>query len=269
MKNISKKMMYMLLVVSFLSCPIVLAEDAMEEMSDEPETKTLFGDYLKEKGVDVGFTGSLDLYDKYVWRGQYLDNDMVLQPGLTASVAGFSAGYWGSFDMENTDALSSDEADIWASYTYTIEMVSLTGGHTWYDFSETNTSTKEFFASVSVATILTPTVSFYHDYEDGKDLNTDGDGNYYVLSLAHSLPLCEEQGITLDLSSTFGYVDGQWLSGEGYHVTPKIGLTVPLTASLTAKPSIGYNIPFEDLEDPAIGNQDDKLFGGVSMAYTF
>jgi hypothetical protein len=146
-------------------------------------------------------------------------------------------------------------------------MVTLGVGHTWYDFMETQTSSKEFYVSASLATLLTPTIAFYHDYEDGKDLNSDGDGNYYTLSLAQSIPLCEY--ITLDLSSVFGYVDGQWLSGEGYHVTPKVGLTIPLTASLSAKPSVGYNIPLEDLEDPAVGNQDDKFFGGVSLAYSF
>jgi hypothetical protein len=235
----------------------------------ESDQKTLFGDFLKERGIDITGSGTLDYYSRYVWRGQNLDNDSVLQPGLSFTSKGFTVGYWGSFDLENKDALTSDESDYYVSYAYTFEPVTLSGGHTWYDFPEYGTSSKEFFVSAALATFLSPTLWFYHDYEDGKTLNTDKSGNYYALSLAHTVPLCSKTGISLDLGFTFGYVDGQWLSGTGTHVTPTLGLKIPLTPSLTITPTLGYNAPFGDLEDPAIGNQEDKVFGGVKTTFVF
>lgn len=232
--------------------------------------KTLLGDFLKEHDIQLSGSGTLDYYDKYVWRGQYLDTDGVLQPGVSMSVKGLTAGYWGSYDMENTDALTSDESDVYVSYTYTFEgIASLTGGHTWYAFPEYGTSSKEFFATVAFPVLLSPSFSFYHDYEDGKDLNTDGTGNYYVLNLSYSLPLLKSQGISLELATAVGYVDGQWLSGTGWHITPTVGLKIPLTANMSVTPTIGYNAPLGDLEDPAIGNQPDRVFGGVKTVFAF
>lgn len=248
-------------VVGFLGTTFASAQE-------EP-TKTLLGDYLKSKDIDVSVGGTLDFWDKYVWRGQYLDRDAVLQPGVSISAKGFTVGYWGSFDMENQDALASDESDYYLSYTYNWEALSFTAGHTWYDFPEANTSSKEYFFSIGLDTFLSPTLFFAHDYEDGKDLNTDGDGNYLSLALSHSITLNEEYGVSLDLGLTAGYVDGQWLAGEGTHLTPTIGLSVPLTPNMTVTPTIGYNAPFGDLKKDSIGNQDPKLFGGVKVAASF
>lgn len=235
----------------------------------EDAGKTLLGGFLKEKGIEVTGSATMDVYDKYVWRGQYLDKDTVLQPGVSFSAKGFTVGYWSSFDMENQDALLSDESDYYASYTHGVGPVNLTVGHTWYDFPETNTSSKEVYVTAALNTFLAPTISVMHDYEDGKNLNTDKDGNYYVFSLSHSLPLSQNYGAALDLQASVGYVDGQWLSGEGWHITPTAGLKLPLTANLTMTPFVGYNAPFGDLEDPAIGNQKDKVFGGIKTTCTF
>ncbi|MGE0269464.1 MAG: hypothetical protein AB7S78_13525 [Candidatus Omnitrophota bacterium] len=255
-----------LTLVLFLGLSVLPKTCTAEDMDEPP---TLFGSFLKDMGVEISGGATMDYYDRYVWRGQYLDRDSVLQPGISFSTLGFTVGYWGSFDMENGDSLTSDESDYYVSYGYTLDPVTVSVGHTWYDFPEYDGSSKEFFVSVAVDTLLSPTFSVFHDYEDGKDLNTDGDGNYYTLALSHSVPLCEKTGIALDLGLTFGYVDGQWLSGEGTHLTPTIGLNIPLTPNLTIIPTIGYNAPMGDLEDADIGNQEDKVFGGIKTAFAF
>lgn len=259
-----------LLVLLLISAWVVLPVAAVRAQDAEEGPKTLLGDFFKEHDIALTGSGTLDYYDKYVWRGQYLDTDGVLQPGVSLSAKGLTVGYWGSYDMENTDTLTSDESDVYVSYTYTFENIaSLTGGHTWYAFPEYNTSSKEFFFTLAFPVLLSPSLSFFHDYEDGKELNTDGTGNYYNLNLSYSLPLFQQHGVSLELATAVGYVDGQWLSGQGWHVTPTLGLKIPLTPNVSITPTIGYNIPFEDLEDPAIGNQPDRLFGGVKTAFTF
>lgn len=227
------------------------------------QAETLLGDFFNDYSIKPEVSASMDFYDKYVWRGNYLDKDPVFQPGLSISAAGFEVGLWASYDTTNEDGLASDEQDAWVGYSYTFdELVTVSVGHTWYDFPEGNTSSKEVYASIGVNTLLSPTFSFYHDYEDGK-ANTDGDGNYYALDLGHSVTLVESYGITFDLAATVGYVDGQWLNGEGFHVTPTVGLTIPLSETTTMSPSIGYNVPLSgELDDAA----DEEIFGGVSIS---
>lgn len=244
-----------------------LAEDAVSEPATA-SPKTLFGDYLKEKGIEITPSATLDFYDKYVWRGQYLDTDPVVQPGISFSSYGATIGYWGSLPMGSTsDTLDSAESDYYVSYAYTFKPVTISAGHTWYEFSGASTSSKEFFVSISAAMLLTPTFAFYHDYEDGSDLNSDEDGNYYSFGISHSFPVWES--VSVDLAATYGIIDGQWLNGEGSHFTPTIGLKVPLTSNLTIIPTIGYNVTMGDLEDENIANQESKFFGGVKSSMTF
>ncbi|MDP2653566.1 MAG: TorF family putative porin [Candidatus Omnitrophota bacterium] len=249
------------LLLTFLAFPVHAGAQETEE------SQTLLGDFFKEHNIDFSAGGTLDYFDKYVWRGQYLDKDSVLQPGFSLSAKGLTFGYWGSYDMENQDALASDESDYYVSYSRGWEPFTFTVGHTWYDFPEGNTSSKEFFLTVAWDTFLAPTLTYTHDYEDGKDLNTDKDGNYWALGVSHSIPVVEKYGITLDLAGSVGFVDGQWLSGEGGHFTPTVGLKLPLSDSITMTPTMGYNVPFGDLSDDNIGNQDEEFFGGVKVAF--
>ncbi len=256
--------------VSVAPADAIPAPTPVQAAGESEEPKTLLGDLFKEYDIAPSGSVTLDYYSRYVWRGQYLDRDSVLEPGISISAKGFTFGYWSNFDMENNDSLPSDESDFYASYSYTFdEKYTITGGHTWYDFPEYKTSSKEFFVSIAMAEFLSPTLSFYHDYEDGKDLNTDGSGNYYSLGLSHTFTLDKQYNIALALGATLGYVDGQWLSGTGWHFTPTAGLVIPLTKSFTITPNIGYNVPMGDLKDPAIGNQEKKVFGGVRSTVTF
>lgn len=252
-----------------VACAVILghvAFSAADDMAAEP--KTLFGDYLKEKGIEIEPSATLDFYDKYVWRGGYLDKDPVVQPGISFSSYGLTVGYWGSLPMGTaSDTLNSSESDYYLSYSYTLKPVTLTAGHTWYAFSGSNTESKEFYFTVAADTFLSPSVSFFHDYDEGK--KSYGNGNYWALSIAHNLPLLDEPNISLDLAATFGYIDEQWLAGQGSHLTPTVGINIPLTANLTIVPTLGYNVPMGDLSDSSIGNQRSKVFGGIKSSFSF
>lgn len=253
---------------------------AVETAPAEEESPTLLGGLLKEYNIEPTGSATLDYYTRYAWRGQYLDRDAVLQPGVSLSANGFTVGYWSSVDMENRfderygDFLASDENDYYVSYAYTYDAYTLTVGHTWYDFPEYDSSSKEFFASIGMAGFLSPVLSIFHDYEDGQDyklksMGEEGRGNYYSLSLAHSIPLENMYGMSVDLGTTFGYVDSQWINGKGWHFTPTASLGIPITKSFKVSPTIGYNVPMGDLKDPNDGNQERHVFGGVKSIATF
>lgn len=62
-----------------------------------------------------------DVYSRYIWRGLNLGGDSPsLQPGLSYSACGFTAGFWGAYSYPGNGTVYS-ENDIFASYSYTLE----------------------------------------------------------------------------------------------------------------------------------------------------
>ncbi len=241
---------------------------ATQEGAEEPAY--LLTDVFKKMDIKVSGTATLDYFSNYIWRGQVLDRDGVVQPGFMMMFNDLTVGYWGSWDVVNGDTLNSDESDYFVALNHTfMNLITAGVGHTWYSFPGTLTSSKEIYATLGVLTYLNPVFTYAHDYEDGKDLNSVGHGDYYSLALSYSLPLKDKYGSSLEFATTGGYVDGQWLSGKGWHVTPSLGLKLYLAQNITVTPTFGYNFPMKDLKDPAIGNQVNKFFSAVKTAYTF
>ena len=141
----------------------------------------------------------------------------------------------GNFDIDQADALASNEVDTTLSYTYALKdlsigntklnTINLTVGSIYYEFLSTDTVTKEFFLGVGYDTLLSPTVTWCHDY--GKESQGGGD------------------------------------------VGLKAAVTVPLTSSLFMAPSVNYSIPLSDLKNTAIGNQQNEFFWGLNFSATF
>ncbi|MDP8212326.1 MAG: hypothetical protein P9X22_03425 [Candidatus Zapsychrus exili] len=238
------------------------------------KAETILGDYLKDKGIEIEVSASLDFYDKYVWRGFLLDDDPVLQPGVNLSSNGFEGGFWGSWDLQNKDALSSDEVDGWIGYGFDLgflgesfEKVGLSVGHTWYGFSESDLYSKEYYFGVTLDTFLSPYITYYNDYED--EAQGGADGNYFMAGIGHSFDLSEDYGITLDLGLEYGYNDNAFIDGKGGYVLSTAGLSVPLTEKITIAPNIGYSIPHGDLESGGGNDQKEQFFAGVSLAFNF
>lgn len=240
--------------------------DAIEE--DQP--KTLFGDVLADAGITV--SGATAINSQYVWRGFRLDDDMVIQPSMTISAYGFSANVWGNFDLQGEDPLSSDEVDSTLSYSYTLEEVeglspiTLSVGHIYYEFSGSDTFSKEYFLGVAYGSFLNPSLFYYHDY--GDEDQGGGDGNYVVLNLAQSLPLLPDYGVTLDLSGHIGYNDELYMAGQGGDLLASAGVTVPLTGNLKMQPNVNWSHPMDDLRDDAFANQPDAAYMGINFNYS-
>ncbi|HOW35382.1 MAG TPA: hypothetical protein PL155_03080 [Candidatus Omnitrophota bacterium] len=241
------------------------------------ETKTVFGDFFKK--ADVQITGATAFYSKYMWRGFRLDDDYVLQPSININAfKGWNLNVWGNYDTDNSaDSVNSNETDTTISYTHKLEglrllgadlkPVSVTVGHIYYDFSGANTFAKEAFLGFGYETLLSPTLTWYHDYS--RESQGGGDGDYLMLNLAHSLTVIKDYGMTLDLSGHVGYNKHSYIRGEGGDVLLTSGVTVPLTKSLKMSPTVNYSIPFGGLADSDDGNKDNEFFWGVTLAYNF
>lgn len=67
----------------------------------------------KSQEAATRFNVSSDLVSRYVWRGLQLSNSPAIQPTLSYSTNGFTAGAWGSYAFNNIGS----ECDLFASYT--------------------------------------------------------------------------------------------------------------------------------------------------------
>jgi uncharacterized protein (TIGR02001 family) len=217
---------------------------------------------------EIEASATIDVYNKYMWRGFTLDTDPVIQPGFNLSGYGFTISYWGSYDVSQDDTSASDEQDFIIDYTYEIEdTASISVGHTNYAFPTADTYSKEWYIGISAPVVLSPSITYYYDY--GKEDQGGGDGSYLNLAIGHSLTILEDPQITLDLGANVGFNNKLFIAGEGGDFGLTAGLTIPLTKSLTFSPVFGYVAPFGDLKDSADGNQKSRTYGGFSLGCSF
>ncbi len=239
----------------------------------------ILADLFPEQDIEVSVSADIALVDKYIWRGFRLDGDKSIQPAFNVGIGPIEGGFWGSFDTQANDSLDSDEVDGWIGISQdlgfiddTMAAVSVSAGHTWYSFPKGDTGlsqgshTKEFYAGISVDTFLSPSFTWYHDYEN--ESSGGADGNYYIFSLSHSFTLEDTYGITLDIGEEIGFVDEAFINGDGGYSTTSVGLTIPLTDSVTISPMLAYTVPWGDLEDSNDGNQDDEFWGGITASFS-
>lgn len=68
--------------------------------------------------VDV----NADLVSRYIWRGTNVNESPNIQPSITLTVGGLSAGFWGSYCIANTSETNSfsHEIDTWIQYDYSL-----------------------------------------------------------------------------------------------------------------------------------------------------
>ncbi len=84
---------------------------------------------MEEKtGSSAAFSAGADLVSRYIWRGSDYGNSPGIQPAMAFSVAGFKAGFWGSYGLGQYSKQINDstianmghyaEVDLYLSYTW-------------------------------------------------------------------------------------------------------------------------------------------------------
>jgi hypothetical protein len=235
-------------------------------------TACVFAEGAENKDIltalNLEASGSFDVYSKYVWRGFTLDTDPVFQPGFNLSGYGCSFSFWSSWDLDNNDTLNSDEIDYVVDYTKEFGDLSVSAGHTYYEFPGTDTFSREFYAGIGFdGFFVSPRVTYYYDY--GDHARGGGDGQYAVLDVSRGIPLIKDSDVSLDIIGHIGYNRKLFINGEGGDCLIGAALNVPLTEGLSLSPSVNYTVPFGDLSDSNDGNQRERFYYGFSLSSVF
>ena len=216
----------------------------------------------------------IGIYSKYIWRGMQLDENPVLQGGVTASHdAGFYANVWGNYSLQDDYAPQGlNEVDFTVGYAGTLDIVDYDFGFIYYSFPNTPlASTSEIYGGVALNNmVVTPSLYVYYDVDECN-------GFYAVADMNYSTNMTEEVSIEIGASmawassnfNSFYYGDSSSMlsdasvyTGVGYAVTESVSVSASLAASFYLDSSAS------DAADSAY--QDDvNLYGGLSLAYTF
>lgn len=233
-----------------------------------PVSSTFGGDALGEdEEVGPSVSAQVDVFSAYMFRGQDLFNGTSLQPAVNL---GYSLGGAGSLSASAWSHLSIDhtlpaenrfsEVDYTLSYSIGIDALTLGAGHVWYTFPDNDDEledTAEWFASIGVDTVLSPTLTYYRDYDLVK-------ANFFVLGVSHEIgELGSDKGISLTPYANTTFVDdAEGLYDDDGFANITLGVTASFElAGLDVTPGIHYNFKIDD-------STTNKLWLGMSFAFS-
>jgi hypothetical protein len=229
----------------------------------------------------VDLNAEVGIFDRYVWRGITVNDNLVVQPELSAALGGFGLGVWGNYDADDKDGISGfNKYDVTLSYGLSLTMVSLDLGFIYYSFPDASDfNTTEAYAAASAGVLLSPSLTVYRDLDAV-------DGWYWEAGVNHGLAL--SPGATLDLAARLGlgserylagYFPGADLGGLGEDPASSSLTDFMVTLSLpwhpiplaTVTPSVGWSTLLDDAntitEDN--GGETDAVVLGLTGSISF
>lgn len=263
----TKKMIVVLLGVLLLSSSALMAQN---------------GDDGK-LGVDLDST----FVTKYVWRGfDVLDDHGAWQPSVNLDLfgTGFSANVWGSIPIGS----GGDNNNIKQEYDYTLAYgftlcedeayaMNIGTNYIYYDFPKVNSrkipDMQELGASIAMPKLmaigeLALVPSYYYGQAwAAKSDSADVEGAFHLFTLSCDIPLTCPITDNEFVLTTFGdlmYNDGALGADHDWsHST--VGVSTAMEVGpVTVSPAIYYQISMEDTV-----NENDELYGGLSVSYSF
>ena len=199
---------------------------------------------------------TLDMVSSYIFRGVTLNKGAAVQPGVSVSANGLTAGAWGSIALDAEESETEQELDLYVSYEAEIGNLGLTLGAVEYMYPDTDIdSDREVSIGLGLDTVLAPTLTFNYGIGGAVEETL-----YTELGLEHAI--IEVNDVSTSLSGAIG------------HLSPKEGETglshaqISLAASFRGiSTSINY---FAELDEDVQSFQDgEEFFLSVGTSRTF
>jgi len=227
------------------------------------------------EGVAIGVTA--DLFSKYIWRGQNVVDDWVLQPSAGVGYQGLTGSVWGNMDLrsDGVDDGEFSEVDYVLDYTHTFpgqEKFGYSLGVIYYDFPNTPwDATAEVYGALTAAVALSPALRWYYDFDEA-------DGSYLQFAVGHTVEkitqwredgYCDLQFGASVAYGTDNYNDFYFGVDDAALNDLTLSVSLPICMDkLTIKPSVSFSTMIGDDIREATG-KSDNLWGGISAALSF
>lgn len=224
-------------------------------------------------------TAEAGVFSKYVWRGQILNEDPMVQLVLDVNAGhGLTFATWAYYDL--TDANSTEvrdtkneftEVDFYLEYALPLEgAFGASAGFAEYLYPNGEKSTREVYTTLSYEAWLSPSLSLFYDFGTV-------DGLYAVLEVSHEFEVSEQVVLTPGLSvggasndynaSVYG-VDSTVFNDGNAFVTADWSLTETVTLSGLVQYTTQLDSEIRDALEAEDG-ETDAFFGGVKVSVTF
>lgn len=228
--------------------------------------------YSQEPVIEAG--AGLDIVSHYIWRGQLLTDDPVMQPYVEFGAHGFTLNAWGSVDMTDINEDGGEdfrfqEIDYTLSYAMSpADALDLEGGLIYYDFPGTGLAeTAEEYLSAALPKLpLSPHATVYYDFDEVQ-------GIYANFGCGHTVPLADK--VDLNLEAGLGWGDEDY--NNAYFGSTDSGLNdLALTATLdyefSQRVSVAAYVTYSELLDSDIEEavaDSDILSGGIGFYFNY
>ncbi|MBN1506806.1 MAG: hypothetical protein JW955_08165 [Sedimentisphaerales bacterium] len=231
----------------------------------------------EEKQESVSIGAAADLFCKYVWRGQNVIDDWVLQPSASFGYKGFTGSIWANVDLtgELVDGWEISEVDYTLEYAGNFPGQKIIGyslGVIHYDFPNTVwEATSEVYGGLTAAVPLSPTIRAYYDFDEIE-------GAYVQFSIGHTIEKIVKWGqdyyCNVQATASLGYGNANY--NDGYFGVDDGALNdLTLTAGLPVylgkwmiRPSVAYSTMMDD-DVRAATAKSDNFWAGIGAAYQF
>jgi len=218
---------------------------------------------------DLQWAVDAELASAFVWRGQVVTDEAVLQPAVTAAFGDFSINLWANLDLTDGNDRRGDitEIDFTASYAGESEYFSWEAGVISYLFTDAAGDTWEVFLSATLDMSLEPSFSVYYDFDQI-------DGFYATVGIGHGIVLGDRSDLELALNTGWG--SSAYHRGYlGVHEsTLADGLaSAAVAVGLSDRTSLSFNLSYSWLWDSAIRSaargaygEHDLLFASIGLS---
>jgi len=233
----------------------------------------------------------VDFLSAYIWRGQELSKDsLVIQPSVTVGWKGFAFNAWANLDTdpyvsEGSAPSNLNETDLTFSYARSFGPVGVEVGYIYYGLDAVDDS-QEFFVSLSLDTLLSPTLTIYREVDHYQHW-------YLLFGIGHSFGITEN--VSLDLSGNISYLVGAEGGDPGdvyveiddhgnptddeynsfHDATLSASLPISFAKYFTVAPVLSVTFPVGDDASNHMkylsrnGDDDTFVYGGVSFSFSF
>jgi len=234
---------------------------------------------LSASAAETSGSASADIMSHYVWRGQRLSDDFVVQPSVGITYEGFGANIWANWDDTVSSATDSGitETDYTLNYTFSKDKFGFDVGYIYYAFPSPGVDTQEIYVGVSYDTILSPSATLYYDFDEGE-------GAFLVLAVGHSVDLTEKIALNLGASASYNFgnavmgpaADGNTDFSDFYNGELSASVSIPVTDNISIEPKVAASFSLSDDAESAIkgldatGKADDSfVYGGINITLSF